>query len=500
MTQEEMFAEFQKMQAEINAMKQTISEQSRQLKTINSFLSAMTAAQDFEKTMIEVESVTEQITECEKAEFYCYDSSENKFFTSGGDYREWQDILNADELKNAMKNTEITFTDNGKKALIPVASSDNTVIGIVSAVKEQGFEKTDLSPLKKGSEIISTIDLAVQKEMNHRTAVTDELTKLKNRDGLNEYLKKTMVNSLNENKTVNIVMCDIDKFKSINDTYGHDAGDIILKGVADVLRNGTRTGADCAFRMGGEEMVCILNCSPEKAVDIAEQLRMRVENTVHSIIHEGAPLDKTVTVSMGVHTMKPTEYATPENIRSIFDSEFKNADNAVYEAKETGRNKVVAADENVYKGYMAQKAAEIICAVNSAPESIPSVKSDILSCFAENDISSISDAVLSAADELTDKNMQQTAENLLTRLSEYAAKKPVIDTELDDPEIVGTAEFIHESNKDRLESFDPVKAEKALEAVTEKCDISAEKAEQLDEKLNDIAEKQQERQSGGYER
>ena len=170
-----------------------------------------------------------------------------------------------------------------------------------------------------------------------------------------------MCGSLNDGRTVNIVMCDIDHFKNINDTYGHDAGDIILKGVADVLQEGTRAGADCAFRMGGEEMVCIINSEPEIALDIAERLRETVEDKVHSIVNDGKPVDVKVTVSMGVHTMDPQEEVTPENARKVFDEEFKHADKAVYDAKESGRNKVVSNNEQTNLKYLALKAAEIMC-------------------------------------------------------------------------------------------------------------------------------------------
>ena len=208
---------------------------------------------------------------------------------------------------------------------------------------------------------MNTVELALKKEFEHQGRITDELTHLKNRQGLNEYLSNTMCGNLNDGKTVNIVMCDIDHFKQVNDTYGHDAGDIILKGVADVLQEGTRAGADCAFRMGGEEMVCIINSEPEAAMDIAERLRSTIENTVYNIQHEGKPLDVKVTVSMGVHTMDPKGAVTPENARNVFDKEFKHADKAVYDAKESGRNRAVNNNELTNLKYLALKAAEVMC-------------------------------------------------------------------------------------------------------------------------------------------
>ena len=234
-------------------------------------------------------------------------------------------------------------------------------MGVIVAEKSEGFTPADYNNFRQGCQIVNTVELALKKEFEHQGRITDELTHLKNRQGLNEYLSNTMCGNLNDGKTVNIVMCDIDHFKNVNDTYGHDAGDIILKGVADVLHEGTRAGADCAFRMGGEEMVCIINSEPEVAMDIAERLRSTIENTVHNIQHEGKPLDVKVTVSMGVHTMDPKGAVTPENARKVFDKEFKHADKAVYDAKESGRNRVVNNNELTNLKYLALKAAEVMC-------------------------------------------------------------------------------------------------------------------------------------------
>lgn len=329
-------------------------ELENQVDTVNKFVSAITE----ENTMNEIESVTKQLTNCDKATFYCYDNTNDKFF-SHGDYRNWQSEQNAEELKNAFENKD-TLSD-GKEAVIPLVSSGGKSVGVIVAEKANGFTPADYNNFRQGCQIVNTVELALKKEFEHQGRITDELTHLKNRQGLNEYLSNTMCGNLNDGQTVNIIMCDIDHFKNVNDTYGHDAGDIILKGVADVLQEGTRAGADCAFRMGGEEMVCIINSEPEAAMDIAERLRSAIENTVHNIQHECKPLDVKVTVSMGVHTMDPKGAVTPENARKVFDKEFKQADKAVYDAKESGRNRVVNNNELTNLKYLALKAAEVMC-------------------------------------------------------------------------------------------------------------------------------------------
>lgn len=376
-----------KLENEFTELKNDYSELKNQVDIHSSFLSAIAEAQDWSKTMENVERVTEQITNCDNAVFYCFDSKEQKFFTTGeNDYIEWHTQEEIAEVYAAKEQNTLDVQET--TAYIPISSNGNT-IGIVVAEKSDGFDAVQFEPFMPDGEIANTISLAINKEFNHQNAVTDELTKLKNRDGLNEYANKTLCGNINSNNSVFIVMCDIDKFKSVNDTYGHDAGDVILKNVAAVLQNGTRSGSDCAFRMGGEEMVLILNCDPDKAYDICERLRTEVENTTHTVMVDGKETDINVTVSMGLYQMQPTVEMTPENARAVFDAEFKKADELVYVAKETGRNKVVASPD-IYNAYLTAKTASVIV---ESPESQKQLQPEILKCIKHDDIGAITEAL-----------------------------------------------------------------------------------------------------------
>ena len=405
MTEQEMIAQMEAMRAEIEKMKQKFDNLEGQVQTINKFIASMTEAQGLDQTMQEIESVTKQLTDCEKATFYCFDNTEGKFFAGGNDYRSWHEEQDSDSIKDAFESGKIL--SDGKEAVIPLVSANGSSIGVIVAEKENGFMKEDYDNFLPGSQITSTVELALKKESEHQGRITDELTHLKNRQGLNEYLANTVVGNIAADRPVNIIMCDIDHFKNVNDTYGHDAGDIILKNVADKLREYTRSGADCAFRMGGEEMVCIINSDPERAVEIAERLRQAIEETTHSIVQDGKNVELNVTVSMGIHTMSPSEEMTPENARRIFDEEFKNADNAVYEAKETGRNKIVCADEKLYADYLALKAAEIIC----DGERLPDVQWRIEDCINERDTYSVVDSIRACVEN--NPNIAEAAEKLI---------------------------------------------------------------------------------------
>lgn len=423
----ELLARIEALEKNNSALENKFESLESQVQTINRFISAITEAQDLEQTMNEIESVTKQLTDCDKAAFFCYDNSNDKFF-SHGDYRNWHEEQATEEIKNAFDSKEI-LSDN-KAAVIPLVSANGNSLGVIVAEKESGFTPKDYDNFRQGCQVVNTVELALKKEFEHQGRITDELTHLKNRQGLNEYLANTLCGNINDGRDVNILMCDIDHFKNVNDTYGHDAGDIILKGVAEVLQEGTRAGADCAFRMGGEEMVCILNCSPEKAMEIAERLREQVENTVHSITKNNEPVEVKVTVSMGLHNMKPNMEMTPENARAIFDTEFKNADEAVYKAKETGRNKVVAADENVYISYLALKAAELLCSDDRT--NVDDVKQQTVEMLiADKDFEMVIEALQAHAEEHPE--LSAAADNIISKLEEVShsdtEKSQVIETE-----------------------------------------------------------------------
>lgn len=164
-------------------------------------------------------------------------------------------------------------------------------------------------------------------------AVTDGLTGLHNRRYLDSHLKLLIDRSLARGRQMSICMTDIDRFKLINDTYGHDVGDAVLREFASRLRTAVR-GADLACRYGGEEFVLVMpDTSAETAAAVAERLRMTIEQEPFRLSDGGVPLQ--VTASIGIASLLP-QGDTPDTL-------LKRADNALYEAKRAGRNRVVAA-------------------------------------------------------------------------------------------------------------------------------------------------------------
>ena len=156
---------------------------------------------------------------------------------------------------------------------------------------------------------------------NLRTkAYNDALTGIHNRRGLQERIKDKILNF-----NYCLVIIDIDKFKLVNDTYGHDVGDEILKELANTVSKKIRQN-DIFARWGGEEFVLLLKTKDlQVAENIAEKLRIDISKTEF-------PTVKHITASFGISSFKSSEQS--------FDEVFKNADKALYQAKENGRNRV----------------------------------------------------------------------------------------------------------------------------------------------------------------
>lgn len=166
----------------------------------------------------------------------------------------------------------------------------------------------------------------LQGELTH-LAFTDKLTNLPNRRSFDNRLDEAYLHFLESGIPFSILMVDIDQFKAVNDTYGHDGGDFVLQGVASLL-NMTVRRLDFVTRWGGEEFAVLL---PESAGHAATATAERIRTTIESARFRR----KNVTVSIGVVTCTSSESTCAKLMLS--------ADLALYSAKQGGRNRVVHA-------------------------------------------------------------------------------------------------------------------------------------------------------------
>jgi len=177
--------------------------------------------------------------------------------------------------------------------------------------------------------------IELQQAQLREMAMTDQLTGLYNRHFLMGVGHQRISEALRHQVALSVIVVDIDKFKHVNDTYGHAVGDVVLTEVGKLLRESCRN-EDVAARFGGEEFVLMLtHCSLENAEAKAENIRQRLEVL--------KPADILVTASFGVTALDLRNTDTPCDFSTLFNE----ADQAVYKAKERGRNRVVVASLRV---------------------------------------------------------------------------------------------------------------------------------------------------------
>lgn len=245
-----------------------------------------------------------------------------------------------DEIESHLKSRKsfVIFKEvNGKMISATFYSIynflENRHIGYIVSYEEDKtysvFEKTFMISETSLFAILTLINLFIfyilrMKKEAERKAVTDKLTGLFNRTIIDNLVEIEYERSKRTGKPISIILFDIDHFKKINDTYGHDKGDYVLKTIAQISKKTLRK-SDYIIRWGGEEFLIILPETDLKgAINVAEKIRTNVENFYFKDIGR-------VTVSLGVAQIK-----TNENI----DSAIKRGDEALYLAKNKGRNRV----------------------------------------------------------------------------------------------------------------------------------------------------------------
>jgi diguanylate cyclase (GGDEF)-like protein/PAS domain S-box-containing protein len=254
-----------------------------------------------------------------------YDPKEKKHLAS-----EWQELINPDDLKVAIENFQKHCEDPNHPydQIVRYTHKNGKTIWVrcrgIAIRDEQG------KPIRM---LGAHNDLTELKELEERLrhmASTDALTGFMNRRCFEEHFEWTLKDRQRTSEMLSVAMIDIDHFKNINDTYGHQMGDSVLIAVTSAIKQGCREN-DFPARWGGEEFIVLLHgADVEQSMMIAERIRENIANL--------KIIECEITVSIGVSTFLPE---TVKVTHQFMEHCISMADKALYTAKNSGRNRVV---------------------------------------------------------------------------------------------------------------------------------------------------------------
>lgn len=240
------------------------------------------------------------------------------------------------------------LNDNEKRNLnlrqlfvMPIATQPDAVPADIAICLENGgdmpYSDHEKELLKAFAGVAGfAYDRARKFEHGRDLAMRDSLTGLINHRTLHETLRTEKIRADRKKYNIGVLMTDIDHFKHVNDTYGHPVGDLVIKGIADTLSSEIRKEIDVVARYGGEEFVVgLIDTTAEGMIETAERIRKAVQKLVFDV-KQAEPLR--VTISIGAFLVTP-DFADMKKAVG-------NADQALYRAKEGGRNQVIRFEVN----------------------------------------------------------------------------------------------------------------------------------------------------------
>ena len=282
------------------------------------------------------------------------------FFNSANDKKKKDLTFISNKNEKELKNLSLDFF----KAIFGEIKADDIQFKSIkndsNELENQEIKTSLIVPIKIGQEILGGIGFFSHKKIEYKNQKTfniilnefkllmqmkhlhsktklltiiDPLTNLYNRRHCQEVVVREFSRAKRYTSDLSIAMFDIDNFKKINDNYGHQFGDEVLKQVSKIILSSLRN-TDFAFRYGGEEILAVLtNSSAEKALIPIERIRAKIENYPFEFNDE----DIKVTISAGISSTQE-EFSSAEQLTRI-------ADEALYKAKNSGKNKVVLAEK-----------------------------------------------------------------------------------------------------------------------------------------------------------
>jgi diguanylate cyclase (GGDEF)-like protein len=225
-------------------------------------------------------------------------------------------------------------------AMLPLLR-ENTIIGSLHMGSASRTRFTPDKAVDFMARLASIVSVCLENGVNHehlrRLSLIDMLTRVKNRRSFDQDLSRELSRAVRNMQPLSCLFIDVDHFKKVNDSHGHQAGDVALKQIAQLVRRQLRQ-TDHLARYGGEEFAALLpDCHRETAIHIAERIRRLAEST--PIVAEGVkPFH--VTLSIGLCTWQPQPGGARDDGPWVGQRLVANADAAVYDAKRSGRNRV----------------------------------------------------------------------------------------------------------------------------------------------------------------
>lgn len=221
-------------------------------------------------------------------------------------------------------NTFVKIEYNKDKIYMILASPVNFSKQKLVVEMLKDISKTGIVPDLKGKTIEEINDII---EQLNREVIIDDLTQCFNRRYLNERLPVDIYNSISNNTNLSVIMLDCDSFKLINDTYGHTAGDTVLKEIGTIIKSIIRDQIDWVARYGGDEfLIALINTNSCDANKVAERLKKEIANRI--IKHEGKSLS--VSVSTGLYTIVSDKNSVPINTNDLLNL----VDKSLYASKQ----------------------------------------------------------------------------------------------------------------------------------------------------------------------
>jgi diguanylate cyclase (GGDEF)-like protein len=238
----------------------------------------------------------------------------------------------ADDDTETMEEKVVVEKERRYPLCFPILKS-----GVVGSIVQMTVKESDKERILESlpyirvyiADTAPVLEVRQLMETLRESSLRDPMTGLNNRRFLEEFIDTITACTRRKQAHIAILMLDLDHFKMINDTYGHDAGDAVLKALANVIKTTVR-GSDIVIRYGGEEFMAVLqDTSSAYALSVAEKIRAAVESMV--IPHGGVTLQRTISIGVA-------DFPSDSN---TFWQAVKFADVALYHAKAAGRNRVV---------------------------------------------------------------------------------------------------------------------------------------------------------------